>query len=59
MPWTPGRSVSTYVSKPDAPRARIVIYAQRKRRRRRISPLDMGPTYADFFLKDTTRHATA
>lgn len=54
----PDRRPSTYVSMPDVPRARIVIYPRRECRRR-LSPVEMGPAYADFFLEDTTRHATA
>jgi hypothetical protein len=54
----PSYRASTYVSMPDVPPARIVTYARRAPRRR-LSPVQMGPTYADFFLEDTTRHATA
>ncbi|WP_279586180.1 hypothetical protein [Frigoribacterium sp. PhB116] len=43
---------------PDVPPALIVTYARREQRRR-LYPVPMGPTYADFFLEDTTHHATA
>jgi len=55
---SPGHQARTYDSLPDVPPALIVTYARREHRRR-LFPVPMGPTYADFFLEDTTRHATA
>lgn len=55
---SPGRQARTYDSMPDVPPALIVTYARREQRRR-LYPVPMGPTYADFFLEDTTHHATA
>lgn len=49
---------SRYVSLPGVPAARIGVYTPREPRRR-LQPIPSGPTYADFFLEDTARHATA